>query len=56
MPWNLVIVTPYMMYKKCADNRAYHDLNAEFGYGYGAYLDYLFYAQRRWEYRGEGAR
>lgn len=54
MPWNLIVVTPYMQYLRCAEIRKYKDLIAETGWGYSAYLDYIFYAEKRWEYRGEG--
>jgi hypothetical protein len=51
MPWNLIVVTPYMMYERCAVNREYKDLIAETGWGYSAYLDYTFYAEKRWALR-----
>ena len=49
MEW--VIVDAYMAYKQCASDREHHDLNAEYGYGYGAYLHSEYYAQFRWRTR-----
>jgi hypothetical protein len=52
MEW--VLVDGYMAYKDCATAREYHDINAEYGYGYNYFLHYQYYAQLRWAYRGEG--
>jgi hypothetical protein len=45
--------TAFDMYYVCAGNRMLHDLVVECGYGYGSYLDYLWYAELRWKHRGE---
>jgi hypothetical protein len=49
-----VLLKAHDYYLRCANNRKYHDINAEFGYGYNYYLDYEQYAYERWVNRGEG--